>query len=466
MLSVILAAALALSPAPKDMSLAAEASARAYAQVTVTESSNELAGLTQKNVVFDGGEFAWFRRFSFKTTRAADYITAISIPGGSGTVRWYDAGAELWRVRPLDGALPDSLLFIETDRYYMILSQPYSYKPFENASLEDMPRRRITASAKEDGRIELTMRFAQTAGLIGDVWALQSDSPLIEWTDAAERLWASYVRVDTQRWCYDGFYSASPSTYTPTSEAMFFRNPAAWLTNAFVRTGGSRASEALGWAMCDTLIELQNQQGFWPTEPRSEWLYDDYGIGAGFYDTRFNNDFTYALFDAARRYGDARFSDAALRQADFLIWLAGRRNYEFRGAGGAVGWLVEDYYWPDGDYGRVHSSLNHQLQEIKTLLRAYQATRRRRYLDFADRLLRGVKLTRDRWIMESGSLEYAYMPDGSMGLIDYPFMTYNDLYDVQELLTAIGRPRDPDLQILMDSKKTWMDKNGVTGYYK
>jgi hypothetical protein len=51
-----------------------------------------------------------------------------------------------------------------------------------------------------------------------------------------------------------------------------------------------------------------------------------------------------------------------------------------------------------------------------------------------------------------------------MGLTDYPYLTYNDLCDVQDILAAMGRVRDPDLQMLMDSKKAWMDDNGVEGY--
>ena len=459
--AVMLALAILLSIVHCQLSIAASPT---DVQVTYTESRTPLADLTQKNVVFDNGDFAWFRRFEFKTTGDRSYVTAVSIPGKSGTVRWYDEDQKKWRTAPLNGKLPDAMLFIDTDSYHMIISQPYAYKPFGRGSLEDKPRLPITAEVRADGKIELTMRFMQVKGQIGDIWALQSSEPLIEWTPGNEFIWSSYARTGGQRWCYDGFYSTSPANYNPTSKNMFFRNPAAWLVNGFVRTGGSRASRDLGWAMCDAMIGWQNKQGFWPTEPESGWLKADYGIGPGFYDTRFNNDFTYALFDAAKNYGDSRFLDAAVKQADFLVWLAENHSYTFSGPDG-VGLLVEDYYHPDG-HNKTHSSLNHMLQEIKTLYRAHEATGDDRYLETGDALLRGIKLTRDRWIMPSGSLEYAYMPNGSMGLSDYPYLTYNDLFELQEMLAGMDRGRDADLRVLMSSKRRWMDANGVTGYKK
>jgi hypothetical protein len=81
-------------------------------------------------------------------------------------------------------------------------------------------------------------------------------------------------------------------------------------------------------------------------------------------------------------------------------------------------------------------------------------------------MINGVKITRDRWIMPDGNLEYAYMPDGSMGLVDYDYLTYNDLLNVQEDLVRIKGQGDQDLQILMESKRLWMDRNNVSGYRK
>ena len=440
------------------------------ATVSFERHSAPAAELEQKNVRFADGEFAWFRRLHFKTTSESDHVTSISIPGTKGTVRWYDRTAARWQTKPLGGQLPDTTLFIETDRHYMVISQPYAYKPLERTSIEERPRLPLEAKIRKDGQVEIIMRFKQTTGLIGDIWAIQSNDPLIEWNDLNDYIWPGYTQTATQRWHYDGFYSKTPENYNPTSSTMFYRNAAAWLTNALVRTGGSRASYCLGWAMLDTLLENQNEAGFWPTAPQSDWLYADYGIGPGFYDTRFNNDITYTLLIADHLVynsdpfaRDNRFTEAACRQADFLVWLAENHHFAIDGPNG-TGWLVEDYYWPDGSFRKTHSSLNHMLQEMLTLQTAYRFTGKTRYLDTFDKMLLGLKNTRDKWIMPDGNLEYAYMPDGSMGLVDYPYLTYNDLFDVQRALESMGRDRDPDLQTLMDSKLKWMQANGVTGY--
>jgi hypothetical protein len=81
-------------------------------------------------------------------------------------------------------------------------------------------------------------------------------------------------------------------------------------------------------------------------------------------------------------------------------------------------------------------------------------------------MLFGIKNTRNSWIMKNNNLEYARKPDGTMSFIDYPYLTYNDLYNVQKDLESIYGERDRDLDLLMSAKKKWMDSNGITGYRK
>jgi len=50
--------------------------------------------------------------------------------------------------------------------------------------------------------------------------------------------------------------------------------------------------------------------------------------------------------------------------------------------------------------------------------------------------------------------------------VDYDYLTYNDLLNVQEALVRITGEVDQDLQILMESKRLWMDRNNVSGYRK
>lgn len=66
--------------------------------------------------------------------------------------------------------------------------------------------------------------------------------------------------------------------------------------------------------------------------------------------------------------------------------------------------------------------------------------------------------------MANGDLHYAVFSNGSYGLQDYPYLTYNDLFELQALLKEAGREPSAVLELLMQSKRRWMDANGVSGY--
>ena len=57
-------------------------------------------------------------------------------------------------------------------------------------------------------------------------------------------------------------------------------------------------------------------------------------------------------------------------------------------------------------------------------------------------------------------------PDGVFEGIDYPYLTYDDLFKLQKYLNARFSRNDPVLDTLMAHKRTWMDENDVTAYMK
>ena len=67
---------------------------------------------------------------------------------------------------------------------------------------------------------------------------------------------------------------------------------------------------------------------------------------------------------------------------------------------------------------------------------------------------------------QGGDLHYAYMGNGNMGRKDYEYLTYNDLFNVQNKIIQIKGVEDYDIRVLMEFKKGWMDKNGITQYKK
>jgi hypothetical protein len=84
----------------------------------------------------------------------------------------------------------------------------------------------------------------------------------------------------------------------------------------------------------------------------------------------------------------------------------------------------------------------------------------------ADKLLLAIEDSGADWIRKDKNLHYSYSADGTYGGTDYPYLTYNDLYNLQKLLAARTGKTNDTLTMLMKYKKAWMDTNGVTGYLK
>ena len=81
--------------------------------------------------------------------------------------------------------------------------------------------------------------------------------------------------------------------------------------------------------MIDIMREKQNEYGFLPSEAGSGWLLEDYGIGPGYYDTRFNTDFWLANLNAAENFGVTAWLDRVRTYADFLMEFAAGHHFAF-----------------------------------------------------------------------------------------------------------------------------------------
>lgn len=406
-------------------------------------------------------------KFEFSGAGETDIIETLSIEGTSGKAYYY--AGEYWVETDLFAPIPkDKTLYIRTDKQDLIISPAFHYEQFENASIEEKPEFLKSIQFVNNGNnIDILMKMTNNESIEAHFWYLKSDEQLIHIEEDVQKfIWSSYISNDDQRWCYDGYYYRSPSTYEPYSEDMFWRNPAAYVVNSFTKTRGSRASENLSYAMLDTLIQHIVDDGYFKTYPKSrDFLYEDYKLDGGFYDTRFNIDITKTFLIAYDYTGYQKFYDSAIGQIEFFINFLNNHNYDVT-KDGKYGILVEDYYHENQDYTKTHSSLNHHLAEIYVLYMMYERTDDMMYLDYAEKMMQGVRNTRDMWIMPDNGLEYAYMPDGTMGLVDYPYLTYNDLYDVQIIREKLGLGRDADLDYLMSKKRTQMDKKGITQYKK
>lgn len=423
-----------------------------------------------RTVAFPNNDRYWMERMEFAATSKTPYIRKIVVPGHNGTIRYVaqkqDANKKLtreWQTGVLGATLPATTVFLDTDQTHLLLSYPERYVARANHTLESKANPYPIAVKQTATGYELTVMFPQEKGSIGEVWTLTSAKPLVDWSQKnLPAIWLLLDLHDQQKWSWDGFYVKTPATYEPYGPNLFWRIPINYVAQSFVITGGSPAADDLGWVMLSVILPNQNQQGYWETQPGSHWLQNLYGIQAGFYDTRFNTDTGILLLRGYHKYQDPRFWNAANRYAQFFVEHVKKNHFVLRGE--TEGWLVYDYAHLSKSFKPTHSSLNHQLQEIKFLYEMLNETKLPIYEQYAQKLLQGVKNTTASWIKENLDLHYAYLPNGQMGMADYPFLTYNDLWQTQQMLIVLYGQMDSDLATLMASKKAFMDMANITGY--
>lgn len=426
------------------------------------EVNDQVSYLQTNNSIPGKGSF-FIRKIVSKADH--DYWTSFRIPGDSGILRYFDDQGNLFETPLAEGSLPQGrLLFLSTESYNYILGQPYTYRDLGSGTKDWVSSHPIQLKRDQSGWL-VTFRYNLSPGIQGILWGVGSPQELVDLDDKDQlRIWSNYDLDGNARLLYDGYHYKSPSSYHPSTTRSYWRIPSDYLTNSMIRSGDSIASELIGSSLLKIAHRNMNGEGFLPTLPRSNWLYEDYGIGAGFFDTRFNADTIETNIVAYRRYGDSVYRDVATRLAGYYLDHGKNNKYVVNDPTVGEGWLIHDYYHPAGMEN--HTSLNHQLQAVHSFLLLYESEDNPEYLEFARKMINGIKITRDMWIMEDGNLEYAYMPDGSMGLVDYDYLTYNDLLNVQEALVRITGEVDQDLQILMESKRLWMERNNVSGYRK
>ena len=384
-----------------------------------------------------------------------------------GSISYYDRQSGAWQNQNFaEGEIHSGLVLLELkDGGSCLIYTPRTYLCGENETLVYLPENdgavRISST---DGRWYISLvGFLAEGDCVCDYTLVRSDDVLLDLAVGnSASLWAGYTLDGDGKWCYDGFYWPCPYNYVPTGEGYLYRCPASYLVKSFAYVANTfRAADDLSVAMLDTLCQMQNELGYWPTVPQSEWLYADYGIGGGFYDTRFNTDLIEIYYKVYSRTGGDAFRRTMEQYAAFYTEFASEHHFETQNGG----WLVEDY-WHCGGGSATHCSLNHLLAECIALYHLSDALQQSELAQLADRLLQSVKDTADHWIMEDGNLHYCVSPDGIYGKQDYPYLTYNDLFDLQALLKLRNGEEDADLARLMQAKRRWMDQNGITGYKK
>ncbi len=433
-----------------------------HAQITEYRSRSLLGGLLRQERIstLDNGDSVLFGRVeAAKGAVSYHQVYTETFRSDSGTVWYYDAQSGGWSSAPLDQMeVGTSCAYIDADGRDYYIQLPVGFTPLENCSLRETGSKGYFTIQKTllGWRLRV-FSPALAPGDVGDYTVVSSEENLLDASDdAAMQRWANYCRDGDGRWCYDGYYFPAPETYVPTGPGVLYRSVAAYFVRSISwQVEIVRCAWDLMPALLDTMRLQQNEEGYFPSMSASTWLQEDYGIPAGYYDTRFNSDLMIIFHEYMKRYGG--FENVVNRYFDFYLEFARAHHYETAGGG----WLVWDY---NRSTSAVHCALNHQLEEILVLYRFGDLLSRPELVRLADRMLLAIEDTRQDWIMEDFNLEYARMADGSYGLQDYPYLTYNDLYYLQKELLAMGRERNETLDALMEAKAKWMTQKGITGY--
>ncbi len=392
-------------------------------------------------------------------------VETLYFAGTAGELRYYADDA--WQIEPLQtGVYPAGMYFFQVGEQAAIVSLPRCYQDRANDCIEALPAQDgfMVVSAVGTGFLVRLMVPPAPDGSYFTYYLLQGSGAAIDWSRSdAQSQWSGFQMEDANRWTYRGYYYTAPYNYIPTGEHYFHRIPVSYIPIKMLDCPDLAARE-LAIPMLHVMLELQNASGYFPTRAGSEWLLGDYQISANFYDTRFSTDMALGLLSAYERYGVAPFWEAAKAYGDFLVWYAQQTHRVYTNAQtGESGWLLGDYWDADGNLP-VHTSLNHQLCETLFLYRLEHLTGETVYGETADRMLQGLTAVGTDWLQPDGNLWYSIDPDGTMGGTEYPYLTYNDLYDLQNMLQICRGGRDPVLQQLMDSKLQWMQANGIEGY--
>lgn len=398
------------------------------------------------------------------TGEEGEEVCVLEFTADLAQLHWSDGSEWHEELQPQEGDYQAGCLFVDTEDEYFAIYMPQCYDHIENGCVRYRPEQDgyLRIELPEDGGVRLSLyAVGGGEGATSDFFLARCHQSIIDWANENEKgFWKAYTNEGDGRFLYTGYYWISSTLNETSGENVYANNVACYFGKSFVYGAPFYdAMNDMALYLLDAMLDLQNEDGYWASNVISSWLHSDYGIDGPYYDTRFNSDFVKILMLYYRDTGVEEFLDPLGWYFDFYQQFAETCGWELDG-----GLAVPDYYYPG--MTTPHMALNHQLAEIDVLYEAAELTGRTELAVLGDRMLTAIENSAPRWIRSDSNLHYSIHPDGQLGGQDYPYLTYNDLFEMQAHLEEMGRPRSDALQLLMDAKKTWMDAHGVTGYKK
>lgn len=362
-----------------------------------------------------------------------------------------------------EGALPRHSLYLDGSDFSAHLNMVNLYEPLGNGVRKvhhDEINSMYYRGYGQEKRVEFS--FPHRKGWEAEQWGMIGKEGLFAWNDPKQnelKLKANFDMI--RKWTREGIQYIPDATYVPYDPWAFWVVPAQHVGEKLLLYGQDRFAKNMAMLSLDAAIHTQTKDGHWISQPQSSWLYKDYGIDAGFYDTRFNTDAALFLLDGHKRLGNEEYLSAAEKYGDFLVQYA--KSHHFPTDNG--GYLVHDYSQDLHSDTVTHVSLNHLLAEMNFLYELYGETKKDHYLTTAEKMRTAVKDTKDHWVKkDNGDLWYAILIDGTYGMQDYMHLTLKDLRESQRILEKLEGKRDPDLEELIQAKEAFLKKRGAPLY--
>ncbi|QGG49440.1 hypothetical protein [Heliorestis convoluta] len=384
--------------------------------------------------------------------------------------------------------LPRQSLFLDGHDFSAYLSLVYVYEPLGLGVRKERYDLLPPATYLDQGESKvITFHLPHQAGLEVEHWSLLGQKDLFLWDDEAQNALRSTANLDRLRaWTREGVQAITPPTYEPYDCRGFWVVPAHHVGNKLLLEGQDRFAKNMALLSLDGALKTQLPEGIWPTAPRSTWLYDSYGIEAGFFDSRFNSDAALFLLHGYRHYGKRDFLEGALRYADFLGQYA-RYHHRLTERGG---YLVYDYF----DYRNGHSegrtiselskcdrnqdrlddwpyqptvtsvSLNQLVTAMNFLYEIYEEEPNNSFLETAEIIRLAIQDIASSWPQEKVKVDPTSMMDPYYGLFEHPLLTLHDLRYSQSLLERREGQKDEAFQFLIEAAENYLEQIGLPSY--
>lgn len=421
-------------------------------------SDNELFLTNQKLATFETGYF--FLRETTDKTGRLNFISSFDIPGSKLLIRYRDKDKKLIAKDLSKGGLAPTVseLYVETDACHMYLGQANQLIELGEGLYRKEPAQPIIITKKTDNSYNIKLTFNANHGAKNISWGLISRERLLNFKSEVMRfLYQGYDLQQRAILGYDGYMYL----FEKREGDVYFLIPSPYLASSFVKSGGSKLGDIFGQILLKLAAENINAEGYIPVIPMSNWLSQDYGIQGGYFDNRWNADLAITMMTSVRKQNDEELK--AAYQKILKYYLKHIDNNSFAADNGG---LLNYDYGMSNEKIKTHISLNHQLNLINMLYEAYLQEKDDVYLNYAEKLLKGVEFIGMGWVMEDGELHYALMPDGSLGLKDYDLLTYNDALLTRKYMMRIYGQSSTVLEEIINKKFEWIKNKGYAHLYR